>query len=187
MRRTALVPVLVGVLALASAHADAATKTLDGKKTKKLSITASGGAQDHDSDLVTGLVSGGDRTECEMPRCARLEFTYLPAKGVKNGDLMFTATWSNPASDIDLYVGEVAKDGSSSELTHCAGAGTASEKVFIPKADLKPGKKYVLVLDFFRSLNETVTGTVEIGVPNSIKTTVPAAADGKVQNINCTQ
>jgi hypothetical protein len=183
--RLALVPVLVGALALMSTGADAAAKTLDGKKIKKLTITANGGAQANDADLVTGLVDAPDRTACAMPRCARLTFKYLPAKGVK-GDLMFTVTWTNPLSDVDLYVGEIAKDGSSSEIGHCAGAGTASERLFIPKSQLKSGKYYVLVVDFFRSLNETATGTVEIGVPNSIKATVPAAVDGQVQNINCT-
>lgn len=183
--RLLLAPVLIGALAFMSTGADAAAKTLDGKKVKKLSITASGGAQANDADLVTGLIDAPDRTACKMPRCARLTFKYLPAKGVK-GDLMFTVTWANPLSDIDLYVGELAKDGSSSEIGHCAGAGTASEKLFIPKSSLKPGKYYVLVVDFFRSLNETATGTVEIGVPNSIKNTVPSSVDGQVQNMNCT-
>jgi hypothetical protein len=183
--RLILVPVLAGALAVMTVGASAAPKTLDGKKVKKLSITANGGAQSNDSDLATGLLGAPDRTECEMPRCARLPFTYLPAKGIK-GDLMFTVTWTNPASDIDLYVGEIAKDGSSSEIGHCAGVGQPHEKLFIPRSQLKPGKKYVLVVDFFRSLNETATGTVEINVPNTISTTVPAQLDGQVQNINCT-
>ncbi|MDP9183423.1 MAG: hypothetical protein M3P04_11685 [Actinomycetota bacterium] len=183
--RLILAPVLVGALALMSSGAGAATKTLDGKKVKKLTITASGGAQANDADLVTGLLDAPDRTDCAMPRCARLTFKYLPAKGVK-GDLMFSVNWANPLSDIDLYVGEIAKDGSSTEIGHCAGFGTTSEKLFIPKSQLKSGKQYVLVVDFFRSLNETATGTVQIGVPNTIKTTVPTSVDGQVQNINCT-
>ncbi len=182
--RTVLASVLVGALAVLSSTADAAPKSMDGKKVKKLSITANGGAQDHDQDFAD--LESADRTECAMPRCARLPFVYKPVKGV-NGDMLFSLKWTNPLSDIDLYVGEVAKDGSTSEVAHCAGFGTATEKVFLPKSELKPGRTYVLVIDFFRSLNETVTGTVEMGAANSIRTTVPAAADGQIQNINCTQ
>jgi hypothetical protein len=175
--------VLASGLALSMSGAQAATPTLDGKKVKVLSFTPNGGAQDNDKDQAS--LTTPDRLACEMPRCAKLTFVYKPAKGVK-GDLMFTATWTNPASDIDVYVGEVAKDGSASDVGHCGGAATTTEKVFIPASDLKSGKKYVMVVDFYRSVNETVNAKVEIAVPNTIKSTVPSNVDSTLYPVNCT-
>ena len=186
--RLATAAVLLGVLAAGTPGAQAANPVLDGKKIKVLSLTASGGLQSNDKDQAQ--LKTPDRADCAAPRCARLPFTYKPAKGV-NGDLMFTVTWTNPASDIDLYAGEVGKDGSTTTIDSCGGTGTASEKVFVPAASLKSGKTYVLVVDWFRSLNETAKATVQIGVPSSIKATVPPQYDGKVPGtlfkVNCTQ
>lgn len=189
--RLATATVLMGLLAVSTAGAQAATPVLDGKKVKVLTLTASGGTQDHDTDMVTDLAKdptgpSPDRTQCAAPRCGKLRFTYKPAKGVK-GDLMFTLNWTNQASDMDLYVAEVAKDGSLSDIGHCGGVGGTSEKVFLPASSLKSGKSYVLVADFFRSVNDTVTGKVQIGAPSTVKTTVPAQVDGLVYPFNCTQ
>ena len=173
---------LVGTLALSLSGAEAATPVLDGKKVKVLTLTAAGGAQTHDQELAS--IETVDKTNCAMPRCARIPFTYKPAKGVK-GDLMLTVTWTNPASDIDLYFAEVGKGGSSSQISDCASFGGPSEKIFVPAAELKAGKTYVLVADFFRSANETIKAKVEIAVPNAKKTTVPAAAD-EIADLNCT-
>lgn len=174
---------VAGGLVASVGGAQAASPTIDGKKVKTISITANGGAQSNDKDQAS--LTSPDRLACAAPRCAKLTFTYAPAKGLSNGDLMFTATWTNPASDIDLYIGELDKKGNASDIGHCGGTGTTSEKVFVPKSSLKAGHKYVMVVDFFRSVNETATGKVEIGVPNSIKSTVPAAADGAVFPVNC--
>src|SRR4051794_19137910 len=175
----ALGAVIVAVPALAAP----AAPVLDGKKTTKLSMTANGGVQDNDADNAD-ILAGADRADCAPPRCAKLVFTYKPAKGVK-GDSLFTVSWSNPVSDIDLYVAEVAKDGSTSEVGgHCGGAGGVSEKVFVPAGTLKPGKKYALVADFYRSLNETITGTVEMPA-SDYSHPVPSNVDGAVYPINC--
>ena len=98
---------------------------------------------------------------------------------------MFTATWSNPASDIDLYAVEVTKDGSANTLGQCALTGTTSEKVYLGPADLRPGKHYALVMQFFRSLNETATGTVEMGIPSTIKHTADLPGLGDPANADC--
>ncbi len=183
--RLATAATLVGALALSISGAEAAaTPTLDGKKVKVLTLTATAAVQDHDSDQVTTLVNDSDPTQCVAPACSRLTFTYKPAKGVK-GDLMLTSTWTNPAADIDLYFAEVLKDGSSAEIANCASAGGPSEKIFVEASALKPGKKYALIAFFFRTANETVNTKVEIAVPNSIKTSVPAAAD-ELADANCT-
>jgi surface antigen len=189
--RLILAPVLAGALALMTTGASAAPKTLDGKKVKKLTMTVSGGLQDNDSANVTEVLTTPDRADCAPPRCARLPFVYKPAKGVK-GDVMFTITWSNPLTDYDLYVAEIARDGSAAtvEGQQCASSGGTSEKVFVTKDKLKPGKTYAMVVDFFRSANDTVKGTVEMG-PSTLKHTVPDQYDGKFPGtlipINCTQ
>lgn len=160
--------------------ADAGPAVIDGKKTKVLTKTVKGGTQQSMQDISF------DATLCTAPRCAVLPFFYAPAKGVKGG-LMFTATWSNPLSDLDMSVVEVGKGGTESVVGSC-GAGTygsTKERVYLPPSALRSGRQYRLVVDFWRSIEETVTERVEIGVPNTIPTTVPAEVNG-VRTINCT-
>jgi hypothetical protein len=166
-----------------AALAAPAAPVMDGKKVKELVLKVNGGLQSHDDDNAD-VLGDSDRVNCESPRCAVINFVYKPAKGVKDG-LMFTVSWSNPMSDVDLYVGEVSKGGDRSDIGHCGGAATTSEKVFIPASDLKPGKKYALVADMFRSVNEDVTAKVAFGA-NTVSTRVPAQADGLVYPVNCT-
>jgi hypothetical protein len=178
--------VLAGALALSTVGAEAAPpKTLDGKKVKVLTLNASGGLQSNDKDNAS--LTSVDRADCAAPRCARLPFVYKPAKGVK-GDLMATVTWTNPASDIDLYIGEVLKDGSTVTVDSCGGFGNTSEKVFVPAGVLRSGRTYVLVVDWYRSLNETAKAKVELG-GSTVKTTVPKQYDGQlpgtVFKVNC--
>jgi hypothetical protein len=191
--RVVLASLLVGTLAVMSTGASAAPKTLDGKKVKKLTMVASGGLQDHDETNATEALDAPDRADCAAPRCAKLKFVWKPAKGVKNSNVMFSISWGTPLSDYDLYVAEVNKDGSTTTLgsNSCGGTGTTSEKVYVTKDQFKAGRTYALVVDFYRSFNDTVTATVEMGVPNSIKQTVPPQYDGQFPGtlfkINCTQ
>ncbi|MFN2540128.1 MAG: hypothetical protein ABR549_18525 [Mycobacteriales bacterium] len=183
IRRVLAIAVL-GSVALANAGAQAAgPPTLDGKKTKTLSATFSPKAQDNDKDFFG---TSSDRTECSPDRCGRLPFVFKPAKGMK-GNIAFTVTWSVPGEDFDLYVAQIAKDGSYSELTSCgAGAGT-SEKVLLSSRDLTSGRKYALVVDFYRATGAgKVTGTVSFPGTGNIKTTVPAAAETAAgTKVNC--
>lgn len=185
--RTRLVTTAVVLGALAAAHgsAQAATATLDGKKTKKLTATFSPAPQSHDSDLVTDAAkSNVDRTTCAAPRCERLPFVFKPAKGVKGG-MAFTVAWSVPGEDIDLYVAEIAKDGSSAgEVAHCGASAGTSERLQLSSSDFKPGKKYALIADFYRSTGGKVTATVTFPGTTAIKTTAPSTVDGVVP-INC--
>ncbi|HUR14605.1 MAG TPA: hypothetical protein VM097_08950 [Mycobacteriales bacterium] len=199
--RLVLLPVVVAGLLLSLSGAEAATKTMDGKRVKVLTITAQGGAQDNDGWTAYDVVAFADEdaanslpeqlrrvepADCtKAPLCANLDFVYKPARGVKGG-LMFTTTWANPASDIDIAVVTYEKDGSRTEVATCGGAGSASEKVYLAPSELKPGRKYALVIQFFRSLNETVTGKVEINVPSAMKSTfnLPVLGD---PGLNCTQ
>jgi hypothetical protein len=159
------------------------TPVLDGKKTTKLTLNATAPMQDNDADLVTDSATHNDRMACGPARCAVLPFVYKPAKGVK-GDVAFTLTWTVPASDFDLYVVSIGKDGRT-DMGHCAGSGGTSEKVFLTADNFKAGKTYGLLADFYRTPGEKVTGTVEMPGTNTIATTVPSAVDS-IQGINCT-
>lgn len=173
------------VASMSGAHAGGAP-VLDGKKTTMLTTTFSPGAQDHDSSLATEQAPGGavNRDDCKDPRCGRLTFTYQPAKGVK-GNLKFTINWSVPGEDFDLYVAEVGKDGSSSDIGHCGASAGTSEQVDLDSSSLKAGKTYVLIADFYRATGgDKVTATVAFPADSTLKTTVPATAD-KVGSVNC--
>jgi hypothetical protein len=185
-KRLVLTAAAFSAFALAAPGALASsTPVLDGKKVTKLTLAASGGLQDHDDDN-TQLLASVDRANCAPPRCAVLKFVYKPAKGVQ-GDTLYTIKWTNPASDMDLYVAAVDKKGEMSEVgaTHCGGGAGTSEKVFVPAGTLKSGKTYALVADFFRSVNDNVTGTVEMPASDFARP-VPAQADGALYPINCT-
>ena len=173
---------LAGALALALPSAQAGTAVLDGKKVQKLTLEASPTAQSNDKDLAS--LSGPERVACTAPRCARLPFVYKPAKGV-TGNLAFVASWSIPAEDYDLYVAELAKDGSASEIAHCGAAAGTSEKIELAPDAFKAGKTYALIIDFYRSSGtQKVTGTVSFPGSAGVKSTVPAAVDSQ-QPINC--
>ncbi len=184
-------PVRITALAvmLAAAGAIAATAppssaggppVLDGKKKTSLSFSGSGGVQDNDKDFV-GTTK--DRADCAAPRCAAMPFVYKPAKGVQ-GDTAYLLTWTNPASDFDLYVAEVGKAGGRSTVAKCGAGAGRSEKVFIPAGTLKSGHVYAIVVDFYRSLNEKFTATVTLPGANAVGSKVPTTAE-KVEPINC--
>ena len=168
-----------------AALADPAAPVMDGKKVKKLTLTATTTAQSNDSILVTEAASGSERMSCDASKCAVLPFVYKPAKGVK-GDVMFTINWGTPGSDFDLYAVSIDKNGERTELGTCGGSTGQTEKVFLSSDNFRPGKTYALLAYFFRTPGEKVTGTVEMPGTNSIKSSVPAEAD-EFALINCTQ
>ena len=182
--RLVLVPALVAGLALSLTSASAApTKTLDGKKVKSITWKANAPAQDNDPDLVLGLL-GDDRINCPETRCAHFPFVFAPAKGVKAAGLLFTITWTAPVEDFDLYVTSVEKDGSYTDIGHCGASFGTSEKVYLSRANFKPGKKYALVANFYRTAGSTITGRVDFPGANTVATTLPAAVDDN-QKTNC--
>ena len=188
--RLATAAVLIGVLAASASGAQAAgPKVLDGKKVKVLTLTAAAGLQDHDSDNVTELkdaLNPGDRADCAPPRCAKLLFVYKPAKGVK-GNVAFDLTWTNVASDFDLYVASIERDGTATTMDQCGGSGGSHEKVYLDASNFKAGKTYALVADFYRSVNDTVTGHVTMPGADQVKKTAPDPGGfGLTSNVNCT-
>lgn len=172
---------IVGALLLGVSAAEAKTPVLDGKKVKVLKVVGQGGLQDHDQDFFT--LGGPERVDCVPPRCLKMPFVYQPAKGIK-GDLMLTATWSNPLSDMDLYLAEVGKRGVLTEIATCGGSAGTTEKVFVDRGLLHSGHSYQLIVDYYRSLNETVHAQVEINVPSTISNTLPTAVDDQA-HANC--
>lgn len=183
--RLALTAAAVGAVALVapSALAASAPPVLDGKKVKELKLDATAGAQTHDESLATGIATDEDRMQCGPERCAVLPFVYKPAKGVK-GDVLFSINWTTPGSDFDLYVVQIDKSGRS-KIGSCGGSAGLGEKVFLSADNFKAGKTYALLADFYRTPGEKVTGSVTMPAANTVKTTVPAAAD-ELALVNCT-
>ena len=174
---------VAGVCALTLSSAQAATPVLDGKKVKALTAETTPAAQDNDTVLVDDL-NGVERVSCAPPKCSRLPFVFKPAKGVK-GSLAFTITWSLPGEDYDLYVAEIAKDGTATQLATCGATAGTSEKVELPMDAFKPGKTYALITYNFRS-SGTSKVTSKVSFPGSapVKETVPAAVNDLVF-VNC--
>jgi hypothetical protein len=160
--------VLVGAASVPSQAAG--TPVLDGKKVKTIVRTGSGGLQDNDADNAS--LATANRADCAAPRCLRLDFVYKPAAGVK-GNVLFKVTWTNPASDFDLYVASDKR----AQLAACGGPGGMGEALVLSGKTLKYGKRYTLVVDFFRSVNDTATATVQFPTAKAAGTTVPAQAD----------
>jgi hypothetical protein len=171
------------VASMSGAHAGGAP-VLDGKKVTSITTTFSPAAQDHDGDLVTDQVAKTNRDDCKDARCGRLNFMFKPAKGVK-GNLKFTINWTVPVEDFDLYVAEVAKDGSASDIGHCGGSAGTSEQVNLDSSAFKTGKTYVLIADYYRATgSDKVTATVAFPAASTAKTTIPATVDG-LEPVNC--
>lgn len=182
---------VLAALAVALPSAQAATPVLDGKKVKKLTLSATSTAQSNDADLITGapsIVTGRsvDRVDCKAPRCAVLNFVYKPAKGVK-GDVLLTLTWGATTSDFDLFFATQERSGRT-EVASCGGSAGTTEKVFVPAKMLKAGKTYALVADFYRTPGEKVTGTVQMPGANTVKGSFPEVPTFPTLNdsFNCT-
>jgi hypothetical protein len=180
---------LVTIAAIAAAalalpdHAGG-VKTLDGKKTKALTFSLSSSPQTNDTNLVTDQVptatpiSRPDNiAKCPKTRCLFYSFKFKPAKGVKNGPFSAKISWTIPGQDYDLYVVENGAD-----VGHCGASAGTSETVIIP-APTK-GKVYTIVVDEYRALPDTVSGTVTFPTKATIPNTVPAL-DGAGLPTNC--
>ena len=173
---------LAGGLLLSISGAEAAAPVMDGKRVKTINLKANGGLQSYDKESAT--LNGPEAVDCKPPRCTRVPFVYKPAKGVKGG-LMFSISWSNPASDFDLYVASVDAKGRNTEIASCAFMGTRSSKTYVAASTLRSGRTYVAVIGHFRSINDVATGKVELTPKNSVPTTIPAKADDAVAPMNC--
>jgi len=160
-RNTIVLAAAAALLAAVPAHAG--TPTLDGKKTKTLTFSGATTPQDNDTNLVGD--QGGpnppgsnprpaDYAKCPKSRCLTWSFVYKPAKGVKRGPFSAKLTWTAPVEDYDLYIVD-AKYG---DVGHCgASAGTAE---YVSVDAPVPGHRYLVVVDQYRAIPDTVHVTV---------------------------
>jgi hypothetical protein len=182
-------PILAAAAAVAvvvSLPADAATKKLDGKKTKSLSFELTSSPQSNDANLATDVVdevrqtpvSRPDMAACPESRCLSYAFRYKPAKGVKKGPFSVKINWTIPGQDYDLYV---IQDGV--DVGHCGASAGTSEIVVVPFP--VPGKVYNVVVDQYRSLPDAVTGSVTFPAKDAVGDTAPGDPDGLGLPVNC--
>jgi hypothetical protein len=165
--------------------AEAATPTLDGKKTKTLSFTAVAAPQANDVTATQNDLDGVERVTCSPPLCASFDFVYKPAKGVKAIGLAFESSWTVPVGvDIDFYVAAVDKRGDATEIASCGASAGNRERIYLPASDFKSGKKYRMIAYFYRAANETVTTKVTFNGANEVPATVPSDAEAAAP-INC--
>jgi len=157
------------VCAALPAHA-AGVKTLDGKKTKALTFSLATSPQDNDSNLVTdqtGTNSPVSRpanmADCPKTRCLSYSFRYAPAKGVKPGPFSVRISWTIPGQDYDLYVAE-----NGAVVGQCGASTGTSEVVVIPAVK---GKTYTVIVDQYRSVPDTVAGSVSFPAKDKVGTT----------------
>ena len=170
-----------------SMHADASgLKTLDGKKAKSLSFELASAPQSNDTNLVTDQtddvkptpVSRPDMGACPESRCLSYSFVYKPAKGVKKGPFSVKISWTLPGQDYDLYVIQNGVD-----VGHCGASAGTSEVVVIPFPVAK--KTYTVVVDQYRSVPDTVSGTVSFPAKDQVGSTAPGTADSIGLPVNC--
>ena len=177
MRARHTVVLAAAAAVLAALPAQASTPTLDGKKTKVLNFSAPSSPQDNDANLVAD--QGGpnapgsnprpdDYAKCPKVRCITWSFVYKPAKGVKRGPFGAKLTWTAPAEDYDLYV----LDAKYGDVGHCGASVGNSE--FVTVDTPVPGHKYLIVVDEYRAVPDTVK--VQVSFPaTAFKPTIPNA------------
>ena len=182
-------PILAAAAAAAvalSLPAHAATKTLDGKKTKSLTFALQSSPQSNDGNLATDFTDDVKTTsasrpnmgDCPESRCLSYSFVYKPAKGVKKGPFSVKISWTIPGQDYDLYVVQ-----SGADVGHCGASAGTSETVVIPFPS--PKKVYTVVIDQYRALPDTVTGTVSFPATDEVGSSVPGNPDGAGLPVNC--
>jgi hypothetical protein len=187
MRYRPVLAVALTAAVMAALPANAATKTLDGKKTKVITFTAKSSPQDNDSNLATDfsdLVKStptsrpADMSKCPKTRCLFYSFKYAPAKGVKRGPLSVKISWTIPGQDYDLYVFQ-----SGGDVGHCGASVGTSEVVVVDVA--RPGKVVNVIIDQFRAVPDTVTGKISFPAKDKVGSTAPSQPDNAGLPTNC--
>lgn len=137
-----------------SLHAEAATKVLDGKKTKKIDVVS-----DVPRGFATTDPSNSQVVGCKIKtQCSRLDFVYKPARGVA-GDLTVLTKWFYPAAtDVDLYLVSAGK-----VMASCIGQVSNERVIQMSHTKMKYGAKYTAVAFYSHSVGETLT--LEVDMP----------------------
>lgn len=174
----AAVAVLAGGLALPAAAEP--EPVLDGRRVRVLTRTDDAAAQAHAADAAAGV----SPLDCRPPRCTVIQFVYFPQVGVRS-DIAFTASWTSPLSEIDLYVAEVDPVRGNLPVARCAShTGGTVERVFFPSGFLRRGSTYKVIAEYQRTLGDRVTARVQMPGPDEAPTTVPSTVD-RVVPVNC--
>jgi hypothetical protein len=133
---------------------------LDGRVLTTLSIR-------HDSTRGAGAPQGPTDVQvlhCGEADCARLDFVYKPARGVRR-DLGLQLVWYYAeATRMDLFL-----VGAGKVVARCAGPVGNTRYLVVPGAQLKPGLKYTAVMYYDYSFGEkgvlTATLPAKVGSP----------------------
>lgn len=185
MRPRLIALAVAAVTMIAAMPSDAATKTLDGNKVKKITFKGTSGPQaEGDTEQVTEapdpITDASFRYGCKPPRCVRTDFVFKPYKG-KKGNILFKVSWTTPGTDVDLFL--IDKK-SNTGIESCGAGAGLSETFVIPSSRLKAGKTYTVIADWYHTAGDSLTGVIEF--PTRAKTTeeVPAQAE-VLYPINC--
>lgn len=185
MRYRPMVAIAAAAAIAAAMPAQAAVKTLDGKKTKAISFSLKTSPQSNDVNAVSDQVPTStpvsrpaNINDCPKTRCLRYTFKYAPAQGVKAGPFSVRIAWTIPGQDYDLYV--VTGGG---DVGHCGASAGSSETVVIDIP--QRNKTYTVIVDQFRAAPDTIKGSITFPAKNAIGSTAPGDPDGSGIPVNC--
>jgi hypothetical protein len=130
----------------------AAGRRLDGKQRTEITFhDFPSGPRAHDAqEVIDGKQF--DPANCYKPRCYRIAFAFVPARGVK-GDLAIRINWDwsfGPEQANDVYLIDAARH----VVASCVNPGGISRILRVPRAGLKPGISYIVVVDERRASGE---------------------------------
>jgi hypothetical protein len=169
----------------ATALTDAPPQQETGQRRRTFALKSS--PQTNDANLATDLVDlvkttpvsrPGDMSKCPKTRCLFYSFRYKPAKGVKPRPFSVKITWTIPGQDYDLYVLQAGGD-----VGHCGASAGTSEVVEVDS--VMPGRTYVVVVDQYRALPDTVKGTISFPAKDKVGNTAPPQPDTIGLPTNC--
>ena len=149
----ALVAVSLLVAGAGASSAAAPPPVLDGKKVKNLKVV-----QESPTDAV-GVAdpAPADVAACQAPRCARVDFVYKPAKGVKAPLSVHHKQFYVATTDTDLYLMQGTQ-----VVAACTGMVSNARYVQVEAAKLKPGSTYSAIMYYSHSTGETTTMNVDL-------------------------
>jgi hypothetical protein len=160
MRLRPFLAVAAAAALVATIPAHAATPTLDGKKTKTLTFTGKSTPQSNDAAIAADQgapvpnTRPNDYAHCPATRCLTWSFVYKPAKGVRYGPFSVKISWTVPVQDYDIYV----IDTKYGQVGSCGAAVGTAEYALVDAP--VPGHRYLVVVDEYRAVPDTVTATV---------------------------
>lgn len=153
--RRALSAAVIALVAAAIAAPDAVAgpPVLDGKTIKNLRIVAEAAPGAAAVDPSPEQVAS-----CAAPACARIDFVFKPAKGVKAQTLSVSERnfWA-VLGDEDLYLMQ-----GKTVIASCTGTASNARHLSVPTASLKSGTTYTAVMYFSHEIGESTSMNVDL-------------------------